>query len=210
MIRNGSSIFLNQTPGTLPSVGGVLSNWFQKVQFITVQKIIMNYQVFEVFTQNSFKGVCQPMSAKQMQIKPEGQRNWSWFTIHATPDLLLQNDDVIYIDNLRLRVMDQQDYSKYGYVEYHAQQDFTDSLVAPVLPNEDDISKFVSDIIFTSPLTSTIDSSSLIPDAKFAVWSLIDILNGNVEVIGAIQVLNYKTVQITVPVAGTYRLIGAY
>ncbi len=206
IIKNASSIPLNQNSGTLPDMRNPLLDWFQYVQFITINKVIVNFEVYEIWTQNAFQGVLQPFTTKQLQIKPEGERDWSWFTIHATPDLELSNDDIIYIDNTAYRVMGLLDYSKYGYIEYHAIQDYQDNPHAPPLPNEDTLAKFVHDYDVTDTLVFDVDVSANVPDARNAIWGLFDTSG---KCIGAVQVISATQVQVSAPGPGHYRLIGA-
>lgn len=127
MISNGSNIPLNQNSGTLPDVSGAMQNWFQVMTFTTIVKSIVNFQVVETPTLYTYKGVIQPFTPQQLQMKPEGQRSWVWFTIHAEPALSLAVDEVVTYLSVQYRVKSKSDYSKYGYAEYHVIQDFTGS-----------------------------------------------------------------------------------
>ena len=67
----------------------------------------------------------QPFSERALLLKPEGQRAWSWFLIHSDPVLSLNVDDVVLWKGVQTRIMARKDYAIYGYVEYHAVQDYT-------------------------------------------------------------------------------------
>lgn len=209
-IQNASDTLLSANPGSLPDLSSGILDWFQSVQYIKVTKVVVNYEIVELLNQYAFQGVCQPLSPTKIQMKKEGQRNWEWMQIHALPTLILVNDDIIYIENTRYRIEDNLNYSKYGYVEYHAVNDYQDTSKAPPLPNEDDITKFVKDLTITDPLVVNVVVSLVIPDAKKAIWCLFDSDHGNVALIGAVKILTSTIVEVTVYTPGNYRLIGAY
>ena len=94
----------------LPQVGEVLPSWFQPLTFDVITKTVVNYEVAETKITISTQGVRQPMSAQQLQIKPEGQRAWKWET---------KVDDIIIFDGVKYRVAERWNWSEYGYLEYH-------------------------------------------------------------------------------------------
>lgn len=111
--------------GNLPNMGDALLSWFQQIQFVLITKEIVDFELIEVEKPSCFMGVIQPLSSKKLEMKPEGQRAWTWSQIHASPDLVLKNDDVMNIQGVRYRVMNKFDYSKYNYVLYEIVEDFT-------------------------------------------------------------------------------------
>lgn len=127
ILKNGKDTPLNQNSGTLPDVSTALKNWMQPMTFGLVTKVVENFQVKETMLNISFQGVWQPFSPKQLLLKPEGQRSWSWFWLHAETGLNLEPDQVVTYVNKQYRVMAKNDYNLYGYVEYHLIEDFTDS-----------------------------------------------------------------------------------
>lgn len=127
MIKNGSDILLNTNPGTLPNVSGALLNWFQKLTIGIVTKTIQNFILVETVEEKTFQGVWQPMSARKLMMKPEGQRQWKWFTLHCDVSLILQNDDIVTHNGSKFRVMGQTDYSEYGYLEYELSDDYIEA-----------------------------------------------------------------------------------
>ncbi|MBO7696248.1 MAG: hypothetical protein J6T10_26730 [Methanobrevibacter sp.] len=73
----------------------------------------------------NFQGVFQPLRDDQLQFKPEGQRSWSWYWIHAKAGTLnLQTQDKIEFQGTRYKVMSVKDYSLYGYIEYQVILDY--------------------------------------------------------------------------------------
>ena len=81
MIKNGSDKTLTAQSGSLPNVSSAMKNWFQEISFIKIVKTVVNYRVQEVETTISFRGVWQPMGAQDLNIKPEGERDWAWYTL---------------------------------------------------------------------------------------------------------------------------------
>lgn len=126
-IGNAKNITLNQQAGTVPNVGGAMLNWFQPMIFMRVVKTNVGYQVVEDGVNYSFRGVIQPFTDRQLVLKPEGQRAWTWLWLHSDPSLTLDVDEVVSYLGVQTRVMARKDYSLYGYVEYQLVQDWTDS-----------------------------------------------------------------------------------
>lgn len=131
---NGRNTPLNQVLGNVPNVSGALLSWFQPMRFDLIVKTTEAFQVVETTTPINFRGVIQPLTDRQLSLRPEGQRAWSWFQLHSTPNLKLEVDDVVIYLGVQTRVMALKDYSLYGYVEYHLCQDWTGSGPTVVTP----------------------------------------------------------------------------
>lgn len=126
-IANGANTPLNVRTGSIPNVGGAMRDWFQPLVFTPITKTVSAFQVVEIGTPVNFMGVIQPLTERQLMQKPEGQRAWTWFLVHADPVLTLQVDDVGVFLGKQTRVMSRKDYALYGFVEYHWVQDWTGS-----------------------------------------------------------------------------------
>lgn len=124
-ITNGRDRPLNSVAGTVPDVSGALTDWFQPMVFTLVAKLTEAFQVVETPIDYKFRGVIQPFTPRQLLLKPEGERAWTWFTLHSDVSLILQVDDVVTYLGKQTRVMGRKDYSLYGYVEYELVQDWT-------------------------------------------------------------------------------------
>lgn len=129
IIKNGSNTPLNLTPqGTVPNMSGALAGWQQTITFTQIVKTVNSkFEVTETPTNTTFSGVWQPFTAQQLMIKPEGERAWKWFTVHALVVLPLKPDDVVSYKGQQYRVKEKLDYMEYGYMEYHLIQDYTGS-----------------------------------------------------------------------------------
>ena len=124
MIINAKDKPLSQQNTCLPNVSTTLFNWFKEITFTLIRKNIIDFEDVEVETNSSFIGVVQPFNTQQLIIRTEGQRKWKWYMIHALPNLILKNDDVIIIDSIRYRVMERMDYKEEGYVQYNIVEDY--------------------------------------------------------------------------------------
>ena len=125
IIGNAASIPLNANSGTVPNVNDAIIDWFQPMVFGVVTKTVVNFQLVETKTSINFAGVWQPLTDRQLMIKPEGERAWKWFWLHADPSLILEPDAVVTYLGVQYRVMAQKDYRLYGYVEYQLVEDYT-------------------------------------------------------------------------------------
>jgi hypothetical protein len=125
IFKNAKDTPLNQQQGTVPQMGGALLDWFQTMVFGVVTKTTTNFQVIEDMEEITFKGVIQPFTSRQLLLKPEGQRAWSWFMVHSDPSLQLNVDMVIKYLGKQYRVMQKMDYSLYEYIQYDIIEDFT-------------------------------------------------------------------------------------
>lgn len=124
MFSGGRGKTLTNTSWGIPQMGQALKGWFQPMIFILVVKTEVLFKVEETLTEIKFMGVWQPYSAEQLALKPEGQRSWRWFTVHADPTLILKPDEKVTYKDLTYRVMQKQDYKEYDYVEYHLIEDY--------------------------------------------------------------------------------------
>ena len=123
-IANGCNRSLQFQQGTVPDVSGALKDWFQPLTFTLVNKDVEAFQNVEDPTPIIFWGVIQPFTERQLVLKPEGERSWSWLLMHAEPSCTLKTDDVVIYLGKQTRVASRKDYSLYGYVEYHLVQDY--------------------------------------------------------------------------------------
>lgn len=124
-INNAANQPLFAKAGTVPDVSGAMQDYYQPIVFEPVAKQVTGFQVVETPNPINFRGLIQPFTDRQLYLKPEGQRAWSWFWLHSDPVLTLQVDDVVIWKGKQTRVMSRKDNFLYGYVEYHLVQDWT-------------------------------------------------------------------------------------
>lgn len=126
-IPNGANRPLTFQQGTVPDVSGALQDWFQAMVFTRVVKTTVGFQLEETAVDVNFQGVIQPLTERQLALKPEGERAWTWFMLHADPVLTLQVDEVVTWLGKQTRVASRKDYAMYGHVIYELVQDWLGS-----------------------------------------------------------------------------------
>jgi len=126
-IINGANININQQNTYVPDVSGSLQNYFQKMVFSPLEKTVSGFQLVENAAPIEFHATLQPFTPRQLLIKPEGQRAWSWYTLHAEPGIVLKVDDCVDYLGKQYRVMSKTDYTLYGYIIYELVTDWTGS-----------------------------------------------------------------------------------
>lgn len=124
-IMNASNTPLNQINGTVPDISGALRDYFQPMTFTLVTKTVSGFQVVEDAYPIELWGVIQPLNPRQLILKPEGQRAWSWYQLHAQTGVALKVDDCIEYQGRQYRVMAKTNYVLYGYDLYELVTDWT-------------------------------------------------------------------------------------
>jgi len=123
MIKNARDIKIKDSLD-LPDVSAAVMQFLQPVKIGIIQKQQINGLTQEIPCYVDTQATKQPFSAQQLEIKPEGQRGWRWFTLHALTNLDLKLDDVIILGELSYRVMQKYDYAEYGYYQYEIAEGF--------------------------------------------------------------------------------------
>lgn len=131
-IVNASNIPLSEQQGTVPNLGTGLNDWFQVMTFTRVVKTVVAFQAVEVGTPIVFRGLIQPLSGRELAMKPEGQRKWNWISVYAqsVPNsaiMTLQPDEVVIYVTTQYRVMSTKNFANYGYIQYELVDDYTGS-----------------------------------------------------------------------------------
>jgi hypothetical protein len=124
MIINASNTNLSTASSHLPNLSRPITKWFLDITFTILTKVAASGEVTETGVNTRTKGVVQNLDSKQLQVKPEAQRAWTWKMIHCLPDLQLDVDDILVYNDINYRVMNVKDYSEYGYMEYHIVQGY--------------------------------------------------------------------------------------
>lgn len=123
-IFNAGTRTVREAARTQPQVGTVLTDWFQPVTMVRIVQGQQDSQVTERQEPFVQQAVIQPYRGKILKIMKEGERAWQWSTIHSTPELVLDVDDIVVADGEPYRVMVANDFSAYGYVSYHVIRDY--------------------------------------------------------------------------------------
>lgn len=109
----------------LPQMSNTLNGWEIPLTLTKVVQKIVNGDRVTTEERINFQGVFQPLRDEQLQYKPEGERSWSWYWIHAKAGTLnLKTQDKIIFENNKYKVMSVKDYGLYGYIEYQVVRDY--------------------------------------------------------------------------------------
>lgn len=109
----------------MPNMANTLNGWEVPLTLEKITQSIVDGDVQKTTVKINFLGVFQPLRDEELQSKPEGQRSWSWYWIHAKSGTLnLQTQDKIIFEGNRYKVMSVKDYSLNGFIEYHIIRDY--------------------------------------------------------------------------------------
>lgn len=119
----------NANLSNMPNMANTLTGWETKLTLEKITQSIVNGDAVKTSETIDFMGVWQPLKDEQLQFKPEGQRSWEWYWVHAKAGTLnLKTQDKIIFQDKRYKVMSVKDYSLNGYIEYEIIRDYEDAL----------------------------------------------------------------------------------
>ena len=124
MITNGKDTRLENTPIELPNLSDAVSSFMQRIDVGVIQKQQIDGYTQEITKYYKTQASIQPMS-ENLAIRKEGARSWRWYVIHVLSDVKLATDDVAVIRGARYRIMQKNNWDQYGFIEYHAIEDYT-------------------------------------------------------------------------------------
>ncbi len=124
MIVNGKDQPIGSAAQFVPDTSNAIMNLMRPVVIAFMQKVNQNGRVQEIPVYTRTMATRQPFTARQLEIKPEGQRAWQWFRMHMLPDIVLKTDDRFEMDKKKYRVMRSSEYGEYGFYEYDIVQDY--------------------------------------------------------------------------------------
>lgn len=111
----------------MPQMRDTLTGWETPLTLVRVYQDIVEGDAVFTEQQINFMGCWQPLRDEELQFKPEGQRSWSWYWIHAKAGTLnLQTADKIIFEGKRYKVMSVKDYSLNSFIEYEVILDYQD------------------------------------------------------------------------------------
>jgi hypothetical protein len=101
-----------------PDVSEAMWGLTSPTQFKIVRRDVSDYEPEDlVAAARIFDGVLQPLTPQRLAIKPEGMRNWKWWTLWT--NIALSNGDFVVDDeNRSFMVMSVSDWRKAGFIEY--------------------------------------------------------------------------------------------
>lgn len=133
-LTNARDIPLNRGgASTVQNVETVLFGVLEPITFGVVTQV-KDPETFEVQDATKFiptMGSVQPLKVRELSIKREGERAWTWLKILALPDLFLRPNDVVRIDGIlgidpgsKWRVMGNKPWTAKGYMYYEVVADY--------------------------------------------------------------------------------------
>lgn len=116
---------MQDTINGMPQIGAALGDWGTSFTLLKHTESIVNGFVQINQVPLCFQGTMQPLSARAISLKPEGQRSWIWLQMHCftLPIDLIPSDHVTWENNI-YKIMEHKDYSLNGYIEFHLVRDF--------------------------------------------------------------------------------------
>jgi hypothetical protein len=117
-IQNGTRFGWGDAGLNTPNMTEVLYGHMRPVVFSRVKTAIVDFKSVQTEYPLETHAVIQPLSLRELTIKPEGERSWEWLAVFATTDLALANGDIIIHKGRRYRVMGFWDWSHAGYYRY--------------------------------------------------------------------------------------------
>lgn len=124
-IFNASNRPINEVAGTTPDVSGALTDYYQPMTFTLIGKEVVAFQAVETPIAIDFRGVVQSLTERQLLLRPEGERAWTWLWLQSDLALQLNVDDVVIWKGKQTRIMSKKDQGLYGFMEYQLVQDWT-------------------------------------------------------------------------------------
>jgi len=126
MITNAKNKKINQS-GNLPNMSSTIVGWFLPIRVGIVSRSVVDYEQSKSIQWIDTQGVVQQYKTQDLEITKAGERSWDLLQIHCLPNLQLDNDDLIIYKDTLYKVMNNNNYSDYGYMEYICIETFTET-----------------------------------------------------------------------------------
>lgn len=115
---------INQMSG-MPQMNAAFAGWMSRITIQKITQTVVDGLIEQTGEQITFQGTIQPLSARELYLKDEGQRSFTWLQIHCfAGSLNLIPNDIIFYNDVKYKIMAVKDYSLNNYIEYHAVQDY--------------------------------------------------------------------------------------
>lgn len=125
MIINGKNRPLGSGAQFVPDVSNGVMDLMQNVTVGVMQKVNNQGYTTEIPIYTKTMATREPFTARQLEIKPEGQRAWAWYRMRMLINLVLKTDDRFLLNGIKYRVMRSSNYFEYGYNEYDVIEDYS-------------------------------------------------------------------------------------
>lgn len=116
----GCNVKFGDMNSRAPQITTAISSWASTYTITRVtQSLDPNGYIKEDKIEEDMTGFWQPFSDEDLQLIPEGQRNWRWFAFHVQgPHEHLKFEEVVEIKGVEYKVMAIADFSDENYIEY--------------------------------------------------------------------------------------------
>lgn len=101
-----------------------LNGWTTKRNAKLVTQVDSDYETSETTIAIVLDINIQPVPATQVNRKPEGQRQWKWWSLIVKDGPLLSVDDVVIINSIAYRIQNISNWSESGFQKYESTEDY--------------------------------------------------------------------------------------
>lgn len=108
----------------VPYLGNVLNGWTTKRTATFNVQTVVDAKKTTVTTTKTLDINIQPMPPQQVDKKPEGDRDWKWFTLIIKSGPYMTKNDQVTIAGTKYRIMKAIDWSESGFQKYEAIEDY--------------------------------------------------------------------------------------
>ena len=102
---------------------GAVIGWFRPFKAVRITTTIVDGLSQEVERPFETSGFFTPMKARQVMLKPEGDRALRWFVLIVGREIELKPNDVIVRKGVPYRVMGPWELEDYGFRRYELTED---------------------------------------------------------------------------------------
>jgi hypothetical protein len=106
----------------ISNVSGALRGWMALRKYKIVTTEIINYRQVETEVEKVANMMIQPLPQQIVDKKPEGQRDWKYWTIWSNAEFNL--NDIIIVNNKRYKIKSKQDWGEAKYYQYETIEDY--------------------------------------------------------------------------------------
>jgi hypothetical protein len=128
-LTNAKDMKVSDLNHGLPEVGAGVQMLLQNVTVFYSQKTQVDGMTQEVPRPIRTRAAVEPFTPQQLNIRPEGQRGWKWFTLFTLSNLDMKLDDVVRLFGKKYRVMEKYDWHQYDLFRYAVIEDYLDDSI---------------------------------------------------------------------------------
>lgn len=116
----GKDIKISMLSGGLPKIQVAMNGWEVPIKADYIKQQVVDGEIVNISNKKTIYGVMQPLKTEEVNLKPEGQRSWSWYQLHVKEIYKpLQVEQMVNIGGNDYKIMAVKNYEMYGYIEYH-------------------------------------------------------------------------------------------